>query len=185
MENITRICKGCHKEIQFENLAKDKRHPDGVLPWCKPCKAAQVRKAPSYDRFRLKNNEKYRLNEACREERKAKAAKYRDESMERVLWHKLRTRSRKMGVVCDLEESDIIVPKFCPLTNIPISRGASTPKDNSPSVDRIDNSKGYVKGNIRVISYLANRMKSNANRDQLFYFSDHIKEYMDSVIKTD
>jgi len=36
-------------------------------------------------------------------------------------------------------------------------------KDSSPSLDRIDNTKGYVKGNVAVICYRANWLKNNAN----------------------
>ena len=39
--------------------------------------------------------------------------------------------------------------------------------DDSPSLDRIVSSLGYVKGNIRVISYKANRVKSNATLEEL------------------
>lgn len=40
-------------------------------------------------------------------------------------------------------------------------------KENSPSIDRLDNTKGYVKGNINIISWRANRIKSDATLDEL------------------
>lgn len=45
---------------------------------------------------------------------------------------------------------------------------------NHPSIDRIDNNKGYIKGNIIVMSRLANMMKNSANFNQLKMFSKNI-----------
>jgi hypothetical protein len=39
--------------------------------------------------------------------------------------------------------------------------------DNSPSIDQIVPGGGYVPGNVRIISWKANRLKSNATIDDL------------------
>lgn len=40
-------------------------------------------------------------------------------------------------------------------------------KDNVPTLDRIDSSKGYIKGNIQVICFKANRLKNNSTIEEL------------------
>lgn len=60
----------------------------------------------------------------------------------------------------------------CPALGIPLKFGTGNkPCRNSPSIDKIVPSKGYVKGNIQVLSYKANSMKSDATPKQLVKFS--------------
>jgi hypothetical protein len=40
-------------------------------------------------------------------------------------------------------------------------------RDHCPSVDRIDNSRGYTHDNIVIVSFKANRLKSNASIEEL------------------
>lgn len=42
-----------------------------------------------------------------------------------------------------------------------IRKGAGQAHEHSPSIDRIDPTKGYIKGNIAVISWRANMLKNN------------------------
>ncbi len=66
---------------------------------------------------------------------------------------------------------------MCPYLGISIEvNQAQGRRDNSASVDRIDNSKGYVKGNIEIISDKANRMKNSASREELLLFASTIME---------
>jgi hypothetical protein len=49
--------------------------------------------------------------------------------------------------------------------------------DNTPSLDKIIPSLGYVKGNVAVISWKANVMKSNLSIDMLESILSYIKKY--------
>jgi hypothetical protein len=84
-------------------------------------------------------------------------------------------RSKVEGIAFDLTIDDVHIPEICPAIGIPMKRGVGRQYDNSPSLDRIDPKKGYVKGNVAVISFLANRIKTNATADQVEAVSKWIR----------
>ena len=88
---------------------------------------------------------------------------------EYYLWKNAKQRARKKGLDFDIEVSDIIIPQFCPLLHIPIIHrtGLRKAQPDSPSLDRLDNSFGYVKGNILVVSWRANKLKADAEFQEL------------------
>ena len=47
--------------------------------------------------------------------------------------------------------------------------------DNSPTLDRIINKNGYVKGNIVVISYAANRCKGSLRADEILRLATNLR----------
>lgn len=98
---------------------------------------------------------------------------YRPEK--RLLWA-AKKRAKERGLDYDLEESDIKVPTHCPYLGILLvnSRPRGDSRKDIASLDRIDNTKGYTKDNIEVISWLANTMKSNATVEQLQKFATEI-----------
>ena len=78
----------------------------------------------------------------------------------------IQNKCKQDGIEFDLELDDLApFPIHCPVLNTPIDyfkkgKGAS---NDSPSLDRLDPNKGYVKGNVRVISQRANRLKQDSN----------------------
>lgn len=57
------------------------------------------------------------------------------------------------------------IPEYCPVLGIKLSFSGN--RDNSPSLDRFDNNKGYTTDNVRIISFRANSLKSNATLAEL------------------
>lgn len=86
-------------------------------------------------------------------------------------------RATSKGVEFNISQEDIIIPKMCPILEVPLVIGTKGDYEYSPSLDRIDNSKGYVKGNIQVISKKANSMKNSATLSELKAFCKNVLRY--------
>jgi len=73
----------------------------------------------------------------------------------------------KRGLECDLtytEVRNLVTTKQCYISGIPIFTYYMKSGDTMPfdyrTIDRIDSSKGYVKGNVAACSHLANSLKN-------------------------
>lgn len=114
----------------------------------------------------LENVKKYR--DENREVIREKGREYYRRKHKNRLLNAARARAKKTGLAFDITENDFDMVDHCPLLNIPlfIGEGRKSAKPNSPSMDRIDSTKGYVKGNVWIISYKANTMKSNSTLEE-------------------
>lgn len=88
------------------------------------------------------------------------------------MWCRAKKRAKYKHLDFTITPWDIKIPDICPYLEIPLNKTGA--KENMPSLDRIDNSKGYTKDNIRVISYKANTMKNNATKERLLLFAKNI-----------
>lgn len=109
-------------------------------------------------------------NKSCGCYRKDRAGNlYRKHGLSKTpaytMFYDARKRAASFNLPFDIEPSDIVVPSTCPVLGIPIAPGGA--RDNTPSLDRIRPERGYVKGNVRVISFRANRIKSDATAEEL------------------
>lgn len=96
--------------------------------------------------------------------------RYREKNQSRYLCKVAKSSAKKRGLVFEIEIEDIVIPDLCPVFKEPFVFGT----DYAASLDRIDSSIGYVKGNIQVISRKANRMKNNATSEELKKFAEWI-----------
>lgn len=86
---------------------------------------------------------------------------------ELVLWRGAKSRASRFGLEFNIEVTDITIPETCPILMVPLRRKTRY----APSLDRIDPTIGYVKGNIAVISSHANKMKNNSTPQELKDFA--------------
>ena len=103
-----------------------------------------------------------------------------------------RGRAKRLNLPFDLTIEYIRELAFatthCPLLGIKLRWQAgyglglkNHPHLNSPSLDRIIPDKGYVRGNVAIISMKANTMKSNASVDEIITLSQRIRPLIAEV----
>jgi len=89
---------------------------------------------------------------------------------------------KNKGYAFDILPEDIIMNDYCPFFGTKLIYSSEMGKENGGSlrnpflysVDRIDNSKGYIKGNVWIISRLANSMKLDSNINELKKFCKNV-----------
>jgi hypothetical protein len=94
-----------------------------------------------------------------REDRRLNPAKY--------LWKFAKKRATANNIPFNITPEDIIVPPVCPVFGTEFKIGSGSIDPRAPSLDRIFPEKGYVKGNIAVISHRANTLKGNASAEEI------------------
>lgn len=72
----------------------------------------------------------------------------------------------KDGWPWEITFGDIFFPEVCPILGIKIEYFAEGRQENSPSFDREQNDLGYIKGNVFVISWRANRIKNDGTAEE-------------------
>lgn len=137
-------CSICKTIKPFNDFHKSKRSKSGYKSQCKTCRISEpdlTKKREAQRRWQAANPERSLLNTA-------------------------RARAKRKGWEFTISLNDVVIPERCPVLGIKLFRG-SVRANNSPTIDRIDNSKGYIKGNVIVVSWRANNLKSDATLEEL------------------
>ena len=92
----------------------------------------------------------------------------KDFPAERKMWLRARFRAGLAGLPFTITLADIKIPDRCPVLGIILHKTKrSESRDSAPTLDRIENEKGYIPGNVAVISSRANRIKNNSTPQEL------------------
>lgn len=157
MPLVMRQCSKCHEEFPLkESFYFSKR--DGLYyRHCKLCHAS------------LSNGT----------ERKTSKKPSKHKGIKARILRNSRCNARKNGVEHNIKVADISLPVICKYLGIRIDYRSVSERGNlrswrAPSIDRIDPTKGYIPGNVQIISDLANRMKQNATIPQMLAFAQGV-----------
>jgi hypothetical protein len=173
MTEETRVCSKCGETKPLSEFSKDRNR---LKTHCKKCICEKTKNIyhKDIDMSRMKARNRYK-NDENRQDKLMYLRRYRNNNIEIVMFKDAKRRALQKGLDFNITIDDIVIPDVCPVLGVPIFRGDGRPCDNSPSLDKIIPEKGYVKGNVRVISFRANSLKSNATLEEV----RKILEYME------
>lgn len=166
-------CAKCREEKSLDEFYSDKKQKDGKTVYCKACltsyrNAHRERSRVYMERRRAQDNEAVKAT---------RRKSWRELDPRKKMLQQCRNRAKRKGLDFNLTLSDIILPEKCPLLGIPFEIGTKDNYEATYSLDRIDPSKGYVKGNIWVLTKKANSMKNSASKQELLTFANNVIKY--------
>jgi hypothetical protein len=91
-------------------------------------------------------------------------------------------RAKNRNKIFTLKIEDIKIPAICPVLGIPLFKGTGMLSDNSPTIDEIQPGKGYTVKNTEIISYRANRLKSDSTIEEIEKILEYMRKNADSAI---
>jgi len=97
--------------------------------------------------------------------------------IEKLLFRNIEASAKRRNIEFNLSIDDIFVPKNCPHCGIELRKyiGEKRRGPDAYSIDRIDSSRGYVKGNIQVVCWRANHLKSDGTLEEFEKLVDWLK----------
>src|SRR5689334_20577241 len=143
---MKKLCIFCHEEKDINEFVHDKRRIKSAN-YCKRCSYLRVKK-------KWVDNHPDQTREITRRTRR--------NNPKIMLLARARQRAKIKNLPFNIDQNDIIIPDICPVLGIKLEYGDRWKHENAPSIDRIRPELGYIKGNIKIISDRANRLKNNA-----------------------
>jgi len=159
---LTKVCSKCNveKELNKENFSprygRENKSGNVFRTYCRDCYNKLTRGNPKY--------------------------------LRKALIRHAKRRALDKGLEFDLKSEDLTYPDVCPVLGIKLKHGAGKGKDreNSPSLDRVDNNVGYIPSNVIVVSVLANSIKNSATPEQILQVGNFYKKlYKEKGIKNE
>lgn len=153
----TKVCTRCLVLKPLSDYRKySGRSRYGLRPLCADCQRAYEAAWRNQNRARLTERRRLRA-----EKEKAYRQVYDTLNRAKLLAREARRRSAKGGLPYDLDEhlaelEARMQAGVCEMTGTPFSFDLMKPNWNSPSLDRIVPSLGYVYSNIRVVCFAMN-----------------------------
>jgi hypothetical protein len=152
-------CSVCGVLKPLSSFHRCNKSRDGADCRCKQCKAEHDKRSRSENRL------KYQFKDLLADSKR-------------------RAKKKNLPHDLDIKYLRSIATEYCPYQNVKlrwaddsIDENFGTCSANSPSIDRIDDKKGYVRGNVVIVSHRANAIKRDATEQELIELGLRIAQF--------
>ncbi len=160
VDHVMKQCRKCGLEKSLANFWRDSSQPDGHKKDCSDCSKAHWKRS---------------ITREQRDRYIERQTRWESLHIKDYLLRQARRRAKEFGVECSIRVRDIPdPPTHCPITGLQLRKNTGSWSHDSYSLDRRDPSKGYVPGNVAIISFKANNLKSNLTLEQV----ENLLKYM-------
>ena len=173
-EIMEKLCSKCKQVLDIVLFSTDKYQKSGYRTACKKCSATE------FKNYKVKNPVSY-LKRLANVKHKRATAK---ETSPIQVWahtafHNAKARAKKLDIEFSLTKEWLIdnAPTHCPLLGNELTYNAETSVPNCASIDRVDSLRGYTQDNCKIISFKANRIKSNATLEEIEILARNLRGY--------
>lgn len=187
------ICNKCKQYFDITDLVSDKRLKRGYKNLCKSCQASAYKKYVSKNRTKLQKqrkeayekNIKPELNRYLQSIIDRDPIRYRARTMKNSMVQSSKKRNMKYDediVNIDYIYDFLLSNKNCQCCGKIYSykfKFDNSPNLDAPSVDRMNNDIGYIKGNIEIICWECNNIKHDGTIQELQVVIDWMKAIED------
>lgn len=171
-----KTCTVCNESKELTHFVYNKRR-NLVLSRCKECTSKYNANYRQSKRELLNNKARDKYWEDPEVNRETNRLNM-EKDIRGHLLYLAKSRSVIRNIPYDISKEDIKLVKYCPILNVELKIGRKGKiEDNSFTLDKVIPSLGYIKGNVRIISAKANRLKSNASVEELESIINYIKEH--------
>lgn len=154
-------CAGCDQLLSVDNFYPRPRAKSKYHSRCIPC-------INFYNNLTASQKNKHSIRTI-----ESRAVRY--------LFRTARDRAKKLNIEFTISDSDIKPAYKCPVLGIDISPMNEKGREYSWSLDRVDINKGYIPGNVAIISTKANRMKNDNTIESLKQIMNYMNQFVQDV----
>lgn len=177
MSSLEKQCSKCKQVLPLEDFSRKKSSSDGLRNSCRKCEAKYMEQ---WRENGGKEKKRQWYNNGGKEKRQSYVKANPVKVITNCLLKGARRRAKEKNLpfnidldyVRSMAGENAEFASHCPVFGVALDwscmrNNGGKPLPNSPSLDRIDPERGYVKGNVKIISFRANQIKSDASPSEL------------------
>jgi len=166
----SKVCSNCKEDKPFFEFSKNKASSDGLQYKCRPCDVAYQAKR------RIENPQQQLDYQRAYQKNKRKDYNYRLQMLINASKQRAKNKNREHNITVEDIKAIYPLDGCCPIFGMKLEFNSAGFRENSPSIDRVDSTKGYTPDNIQIISWKANRIKGYASTQELEMLLAYLKQ---------